>query len=258
MASPAIDGHAKNNTWAHLSTTGNVTLTTTLAGMLLLIVTIENTASAISVLTVTSTSGLTWTRRTTQTSAANHVVTEEWTAPSAGAKTSEVIAVTLSAAPDSVVLVAAGVSGVFSTATPFDTNVSLPAFAQAVSAMPAVSYSTTQLDDLLIGTLGTNNSVGAGTPVGWTLVDGGVNSNAGGSRFCACFLHIKSVSAAQTTQTYQPTTNGLNNISIVDAFTSDNAGGGGGGGSSDTIRLFPAPNHVRMFPVNSIRSFPRT
>lgn len=227
MASPVIDGHAKNITWPHLATSGTVTIVSTAnaVDMVSLFVIIENVAAAISVSSVSSTSGLTWTRRTTQTNPTNHVVVEEWSAPTSSVLSNEVITVNVSAAPDSVVLVAFGVHGVFSTATPFDSNVSLPAVGIANAAVATATYSTTQADDLLLACYATNSSAGITAPTGWTLVDGGTNSNAGGLRFCLGVVYSKSVSAAQTSQTFTTPSNGTNNVALVDAMTADSSGG---------------------------------
>lgn len=220
MASPTVDGSAINSSWA-ATASATVTLTTTQTNDIILVaVGFEKPTVALSVSSITSTSGLTFTRRSTESSAANNVVTELWQAVSALALTSEVITVNLTGALDAGLIIAAAIHGVGVLSAPNDPDVSLPSVAQATSAAPTVTYSTSAADDLLIATYCSNNSTGTTAPAGWTKLQGALNGG-GVSRFCVFALFTKSVSSTQTSQTFTPTANGLNNVAIVDAFTAD-------------------------------------
>lgn len=227
MASPTFDTAAINSTWAATSS-ATVTLSTTATNELISVaICIENAAAARTVSSVTSTSGLVWTKRSSQ-STTNNVLIERWWAFTAAIVTSEVITVTLSGSIDAGCLIASSVHGLFNPGLPYDPNVGVPISAVATSTPPAATYSTTNVDDLLIAIYCSNNSTGVTAPAGWTKVISGVNGS-GASRFCTAALYAKSVTGAQTSQTFTATASGLNNVLTVDAYTADTQPNSGSG-----------------------------
>jgi hypothetical protein len=97
-----------------------------------------------------------------------------------------------------------------------------------------VTFSTTDADDLLLAIIGRGNCCGGWTtPSGWTNLTS--NQNGGGLNGEVCAVDYKSVSATQTSASYQNagTTADTSWTVMVLAFTAD-AGGGGGGGSGNT------------------------
>lgn len=223
MASPTVDGTAFNSTW-HATSSATVTLTTTLANDIILIaVGLENAAALYQVSSVTSVSGLSFTRRSQKVSNAMNVVIETWQAQSSSILSGEVITVNVTgsgSALDAGVIFAAGINGVGLLSAPNDTDASLPASGQSAGTPPSATYSTSEADDLLVGFYCANSSTGSVPPTGWTTVLAKLNGS-GASRNCVFAFYDKSVSAIQTSQTFTATANGTNNVALVDAFTAN-------------------------------------
>jgi hypothetical protein len=180
LAALAIDGVATGNS---STSTATVTLTTTSTNDVIVVQTVNNSASSVTVTGVTDTAGLTWTKRAgVDWDTSGRFRAEEWYAIAPTALSNDTITVSYSsAASHSIRNFAFGVSGA-NTTTPFDTNGSLPATAQFVDATKNISatISTTNPNSILIGLVGTFGGIGTVTyPSGFSLiVAGGTLSNS--------------------------------------------------------------------------------
>ncbi len=234
MASPVIDGSAKA---AFNGSSGSISVTTSdnTDSVVLIMAYNEGSGGTLPTSNTPTATGLTFTLRSRSTNTlsnpsgdtAGPVAVEIWTAPqsAAGAHT---ISVGTSASVDNGTLVAFGVNGLNSTLAPFDNNSGLTASATgqigtSTGSAPAVVYSTSQSDDLLLyaclGASGTGSLAG-GAPSGFTSLQ--TQANSFGADWTTLSVGYLSVSSTQSSQTAtDPNTQKGNYIAIVDAFTAD-------------------------------------
>ncbi|KWV54337.1 hypothetical protein AS156_01000 [Bradyrhizobium macuxiense] len=188
-----LDGHASSQ--ASTVSSSTVTLSTTHANdILVLHFGAEGTpGAAIAVSSVSSTSGLTWQRRsqiqlgpaTMLGHGSNYLTVEVWWAHAPSAVTNEVITVNINHSIDEMTLIAFGVSGC-NTAAPWDANVSLPAYNSQASGssvnLGVTGVSTNSTLPFMIGC--TSNASGGQPPppAGWTNID--IQNNGGGTLVC--------------------------------------------------------------------------
>ncbi len=161
----AIDGGATTSVAANPSPVFTVPLTTIDTNDLVILLVNNNldlTGGFSTVSTVADTAALTWTRLPSSQNAWNGTFANEeiWYATTSSPLTSDTITVTLntnSAASYAGRIIALGVNG-YNTGTIFDPNAALPAFNKnnAGTTSNAVTISTTNADDLLLGFLGVN------------------------------------------------------------------------------------------------------
>jgi hypothetical protein len=174
---------------APLSAAGTVTISTTAANCLLVLLAATANFPAPAVTGVTSTSGLTWTKRTASTQGDADM--EVWWAVASSPLTSEVITAAYSSVPDTYAFVAFAVTGANNT-TPFDTNGSLPAFTGfSSSETPSRTVTTSEEPDLLFTfaaqTGGTAVPVSP-LPSGQTLINSATSSGgAHNITMAACY-----------------------------------------------------------------------
>lgn len=191
-----VDGHVAASFTG--GTSNSVTLTTTMTNDIIVVLAFVE-ANHVALRTVSSVSGggLTWQKRGGHNDGSS-VDFEYWWALSPSAQGGGMaITVTLTGVPDDWTLVAFGVNGC-NTASPWDTNVSLPVFAQGTVSSLAATISTTRANDMILAFYGdVSNSVDyQNVPTGFTFVDGS-HTNAGALDSSAG-VGEKVVSAAQS------------------------------------------------------------
>jgi len=188
---------------------------------------------------VTDTAGLTYTHRYTgqgvivdnNDGAGRCAVSiDTYTAPATSIVTGDVITGHLAASSDTVGIIAIAVAGVFSTASPFDTNVSVPAqnFAVGPASTQAnvTGISTNQAHDLLSSWVATanNNTLGAGD-VSWTSI--AIRQLPSGSACVGWFAQIyKGFSATLSGSTQTPASPTQGWVIQLDAVSGDAAPSG--------------------------------
>ena len=164
--------------------TGTVTLSTTLANDVIVLMYFHQQTSAQTIATVTS-PHLTWTKRKNYPSTVGSRSTdlEIWWAPSSAVLTSEVITITTTAGIDGAAYHAFGVHGCANIASPWDGNSSL-ATAQntgnAVSSLTISGISTNSGAPLIIGCTGAVNPYIIPQPAGTTPIRADEHNGAGG------------------------------------------------------------------------------
>lgn len=208
----SLDGSA--STQASSVSSSTVTLSTTKTNdILVLQITAEGaTGAALSASSVTSTSSLTWHPRgqvqagpaTMQGGANNYLDIETWWALAPSPLTNEVVTVNMSHSIDDMTLIVFGVNGC-NTSSPWDTNVSLPAYqnngSNGTASAPTVSgVSTTSTAPLMLGCLGSVNPASPSPPSGWTNIQ--TKNNGGGSLFCYSRADYDLLSSAQSSVTF--------------------------------------------------------
>lgn len=193
------------------TTTVTATLTTTKTNDMICI--IFPLASGITLSSISSTSGLTFTKRTETGLLTGGGNWQFYTAPSALALTSEVITVTYGSST-STRIVAFAVAGVGNTASPFDTNVSVPAAKVDNLNHTTISevISTDYTNDLTFAFMNTINDHSAGftPPSGWTNM---LTIN----NFYAIYYKVQTGALSSQTVAYSWTNPSPSDI-IVDAF----------------------------------------
>lgn len=230
LAVVATDGTA---TWKFSSNNGSTTngsLTTTTASDLVVVCAFNesNSTNVRTVSTVTSTH-LSFTKRTgiTQVNAGtNGTDLECWTAVAASALTTEAINVTLSGTTDDACVAGYALKGLFNSASPWDTNASLP----GTEAVPAstdgqITISTTEAHDMLIAVWGIASNA-AFTTGGNSGADAFSTvasiSNTGGALSCAIFAQNFSKTATVSGYVVKGHTGSATPyLGIVDAATAD-------------------------------------
>jgi hypothetical protein len=223
----ALDGSASVNNWSG-SSTKTITLTTANANDLIVVViaTEKSTSTIITVSSVTA-AGLTFTRRSAVAAADTTIARpnlETWTAPAATAQVALAILVTTSANVDDGCIVAFGVSGAFSIASPWDSNVALPATidrSATTTNAPSVTVSTSQANDFIFCACACVQSGAVTAPGGFTPIANPVNS--GGSFFCNLGVAYKIVSATVTSQAETFSGPNIRWVVMGDAITADAA-----------------------------------
>ncbi len=190
--------------------TCSVTLTTTHANDILIMMAAASGSSGAALTGITDSSGLTWTKRTSVTSGSGINSWEEWYAKASSIQTSDNITITANGNTTGTRIFAFGVSGANFT-TPFDVNVALPG-SNSVSPGTSTSViaSTTANNTMLI--LGLRSQAAYGTltpPAGLTSIN---NSTATDISTKLLAAPITSVSEAYSW------TNSVNTMLIVDAI----------------------------------------
>lgn len=240
MSSPIIDaGNGVGNTVTgsnSSSSSGSVSsiwgTSTTGAGLLVCIFSYDATSGSPTLTGVTAGGGtinLTLRDRIVNTTSGGHNTTiEVWTAPFTSGYnhggSNLAIAWTASANYDDLCMIGFAVTGLYSTSAPFDSGaVPDAAFNSTSTTPPAVTFSTSQADDLLIYVSARSNGTnGTSAPSGWTLL--ATKTNGGGLNYGYLNVYYKSVSATQSSVSVvdASSTNDISWVSYVDAFTADN------------------------------------
>lgn len=202
-------------------TTGTVTLSTTTANDLIVLMYFHEQTSARTIATVTS-PHLTWTKRS------NYAVTlngfpsdlEIWWAPSSAVLTSEVVTITTTGTIDDAAYHVFGVNGCANIASPWDTNGSL-ATARA-NANPATSatvsgVSTNSTVPMILGCTGAPINSTIIKPVGTTQVRAPQN-NPGGSKYAYFTSFYQNYSSAVASASYTTTDGNTNWAMVIDAL----------------------------------------
>jgi hypothetical protein len=216
FAALSLDGHANGGDDGAPFSGAGVTLTTTDANDVVVFeIFNENDGSNIptTVSSVSDSAGLTWHLRTATTSPAMQQYADEgvnatdmeiWWAHAPAQLSSDTIVPTLSGTTDCISYVAFGVNGA-NTATPWDTNGSLPTIASSASGVstPSVSgISTAEANTMILGFMGTG-SYGSDDDAA-PFVDGSGYTSIDSSLFGACafaastFAEYELVSSAQS------------------------------------------------------------
>ena len=174
---------------------------------------------------VTSTSGLTWTRRGTARVDANGqtCIVDVWWAHAPTALTNEVVSVTVDAPnPDHIGLSVSCWTGVGSTSAPWDPNGALPAFGTDATNATTPSITTSNaLDTLLSG--GYSNQGGHLINPDWQSAVYVVGDNGGGAYNYSSMYQLQ-VSQAQTAYTPNQGTAQTIPIRFVDALAGASSG----------------------------------
>lgn len=197
-----LDGFA--NSSKSSATSATVSLTTTKTNdIIVVVVGAEATTGVPPIVSgVSSTSGLTWAKRSTKSATAN--AQEVWWALAPSILTNEVITVTYTATFDDWAGTAFGVNGC-NTAAPWDTSTSLPAFGVypdgTAAAAPAVSgVSTVSTAPFVFMAFAHAYSSTLTAPAGFTMLGAGV-ANGGGTYFEYAAVAYEVFGAALTSQT---------------------------------------------------------
>jgi hypothetical protein len=152
---PAVDGAAP---FAQTATTAlSLPLTTTFANDTILVFCADGGGNSVS--SISDTGGLTWTQRSGVAG-----TYDEYSAPSPSPLTSDTISIAFNYAVNNT-CAAFGVSGANHT-SPFDPNVSVPAY----SATTSTSYSTSNPYDLAVAFTGNSGTPTPAQPTGFTAI----------------------------------------------------------------------------------------
>jgi hypothetical protein len=211
--SPSIDGSAAIRT---SGSSTNVNLTTTVSGDLICVV-VTTLGASVTVSSVTAT-GLTFTKvqSIVQNSSGTFNMLDLWTAVASGTLSSKTITVTLSASVFNLSMSAFGVTGLFSTSTPYDPNVLTP-LTTAANPITALSITTTNADDLLLYLATAQSANGnGGAPTGFTQF-----ASEGGTGFVDILCNYKSVSATQSGTSVVTSSTPSAGCAMLTAFTAD-------------------------------------
>lgn len=232
----AIDGTAGGQ--FSTTNTGTVTLTTTQANdVIVLMFYAQNTTHTNVLETVSSVTSahLTWVKRKAYSWKLNttniYNDLEIWWANASAALTSEVITVTLTGPIDDAAYQAFGVSGCPTPSSPWDTNASLAGannswINNTGSATPLVvsAVSTTAASGLLVGCRATISSSTISNPAGTTAVRADQN-NGGGSGFAFMGSFYQALASPLSSASFSTTTSATTTWGmIVDALSGVSAG----------------------------------
>ncbi len=228
-----LDGSAT----AQFSTasSGTVTLTTTTANDVIVVLATNEDATNSAIRTVSSVTatGLTFTKRSSLSlGSPTYQDTEVWWAIASSALSAKVITVTLSGSTDDAALVAFGVSGA-NTASPWDPNVALPATATGNPATtPTVSgVSTSNANDMILGFQGNGNgaavtSTSETAGSGFTLIANINNNGAVNADDAAAEYKIVSATQSSISVPFGTATTANNYwMAIADAIQAATTGG---------------------------------
>lgn len=252
MASPALDTNGSAvasvaTSGGSSATSGSISTSQSPDLIILVVMLGKNPGSTLGhVSSISSNTGgsLTWSQRgvSNQESAINYNTTlEVWTAPAASTLSGFSVIANLVNSPTSAGLILFAVNGLFSTSAPWDVNAGLPKVAVAGNAaMPTITFSTSQADDLLLYISAAANSSGSSIPSGYTSI-ASIYSNRGAT-FANVAAGYKSVSAKQTNATATGASGGTGIwVTLVDALTADAP---------------PAPNPFVRYPARFRRKRP--
>lgn len=219
MASPSVDGAAVTATQGAGTSKALPALTTAVANDLIVVFVAVSQNATVPTVTSVSSSHLTFNKRANHQhpSGSPNTQTEIWTARASGTLASEVITVSLSGAPDCWVIAAQAFQNVV-TAN-FDPNASLPAVSDGSGATSCSGVSTTNPDDLLIGSWSFTSQPAPSPPAGWTTIAGPTSLLGGG--FSTLLCAYKSVSLTQSAITVTTAAGAGNYAEIIDALTND-------------------------------------
>lgn len=219
MSSPSVDGSGVTGTQGSGTSKALPALTTSVANDLIVLFVAVSANGTVPTVTSISSAHLTFNKRTNHShaSASPNTQTEIWTARASGTLSSEVITVTLSGAPDCWVIAAQAFQNV-ATAI-FDPNISLPAFGDGSNATSVSGVSTTNSNDLLIGSWSFTSQPAPSPPSGWTTIAGPTSLLGGG--FSTLLCAYLSVSAPQSAITVTTAAGAGFYAEIIDALTAD-------------------------------------
>lgn len=210
-AQPAIDtsnGGAGYSATVSTTTSISVAVTTAAANEEVIVCTgVGSTSSTPPQITSVTGGGLTFTLlgRTTASGSTSAVDTECYGAHAATALSAVTLTATFATTFDDACILAFGVTG--TNATPFDSNVSLPATASQASGTAStlsVTASTTNAHDLLLYATATNSSTTyttAGT--GFTYISRVANN--GGTNYARLMVSFQAVTTVQTGASFAAT-----------------------------------------------------
>lgn len=216
----AIDGHA-TGTFSGTNT-GTVTLTTTSANdVIVVMISSEKIASAQTVSTVTS-SQVTFAKRAglafVNANNNSNQNLEIWWGKAPAALTAEVITITLSGNIDDASYTAFGVSGAANPASPWDTNVSVPASNKntsgTASTVTVSGVTTNSSIPMMIGMYGSSTNA-TSTITGFTQIS--QITNPGGALFSTTAAYFENFSNAQSSASYVYSSNAVFGA-IIDAL----------------------------------------
>lgn len=219
MASPSLDGTAVLGVVGSATSKALPALTTAVANdEILVCVSISQNATVPNVASVSS-AHLTFNFRSRHQhpSGSPNCAVEVWAARATGTLTSEVITVTLNAAPDCWCVAAQAFQTVSSGV--WDPNGSLPASGDGGGATSVSGVSTSNPDDLLVGVWAFTSQPAPAVPSGWTSIASQTSFLGGGfsSQIVACL----SVSSLQSAITVTTSAGAGNYAETIDALTAD-------------------------------------
>lgn len=251
MPAPSVDGHS-----AHAAAIGAGTiataLTTTQANDIIVVCVYNENANNSAIRTVTgiAATGLMFTKRASQSYVTNPAVSghtsgvdlEVWYALAASPLAALTITASFSGSTDDGGIVAFGVSGAI-TATPWDTDASLPLLGPTTEARPTVASgaNTSQANDLLIVVSGSVDEVVPTAPTGFALIDGAFTP--AGTLAAAIAAYSQAVTTKQSGVSASiDWGSGVGGQSImIDALTAGGGGGAKGGGGGTISNPFGLP-----------------
>jgi hypothetical protein len=241
-SSPSLNPSAAvKGTSDGVTTITSATLTTTVSNTVIIacVFTEKTTTSVSSVASVTG--GLSFTRYGGERPSATCAV-DIWYLFSTGTF-SDTIKATLNAAAGNAVIVCFGVQGCagLTLTTAFDQNASLPATGTGTTSPAAVTYSTSQPDDLIVYALGNGSTTASvsipGTPTGFTSIATQLENLGSGS--LGCQVATLSVTSTQSGASASATMTTVGTwAGIVFAFTAN----------SGAVIDEPNPFNQRSFP----------
>lgn len=231
----AIDGHAITAPGGfNGSTSGTVTLTTSLAqDLIVVVVACEDFASSHATVSSVTATGLTFTKRSSvyQDNVAGVYAStwntlEVWSAPASAAQSAKVITVTVSKSIDCGVLAAFGVNYDGVSLPIWSANASLPnTTSSSGTSAPTIGSNSTDAASLLLGfancAFDGNQTIGSG----FTMID--TNNNPNGGVAMALGIEYKAFGAATSGQTVAFGTSWQAWGIIADAIEAPGGGGGG-------------------------------
>lgn len=221
-AAQTLDGHAVGSS-KNTTTVASATLTTATSGdtVMACVLTVNDSATAPTVSSIAGTGTTGWTKRAggTFTDSNSHKFNLELWFGTASGTVGAAITATLSGSGDNNTIVVWGVTG---SGTTFDANVSLPAPATngGTTALPTVTYSTSNANDFIYGCLATTQSSPTlgDNGAGYTMIDS--IDGFGSPNFLANALEAeyKVVTATQSSQALNFTNSKQNWLLVADAL----------------------------------------
>jgi hypothetical protein len=227
-ATPTADGSAVVGNVATGTSSGTVTLSTSLTNDIIYISTFARSqgSSSPNITSITS-SHVTWARRAQKqdhfTSGSADCAgcwadTELWWGAASATLSSEVITITYAATFDvdsKADVVVQAFNGTTSIVTPFDPNGVLPVTAGLVAQVPSITLSTSNTNDMMVGVLGGIIAAANCAATGWTAT----GRNTGPHVQSVCFVY-KTAATPQTGLTITFLTGSVTNWeAIADAIT---------------------------------------
>jgi hypothetical protein len=193
---------------------GTATLTTTSGNDVIVVLASNENGSAQTVSSVTA-SGLTFTRRGgCAFTGSRDSNLEVWAAPASGVLSAKVITVTLSGATDDATIIAFGVHGAVSLASPWDAHSGLPACTSGSPPTASPTYSTTSADDFVFITTMSDGPSGNQITPGSAIAQA---INSGGSAYDKAYSAYATSTSPQSGTVLAISNNG-EGITLIDAI----------------------------------------